>query len=141
MNLLLKMAALKTLFHVCMYRDTSNCWKKVVCFCFLLFFLALIWMRSRLVSICFTILLYCLLSLSNSFNPDPRIRHTFVTLVFGGMFSGIPVYCVSQMMVQRVLAGKSQRAVNMWDDLSVLWNFYCSCFCLPFLREYITAFV
>lgn len=47
------------------------------------------------------------------FNPDPRIRNTFWSLVFGGMFSAMPVYCVGQMMVQRYMSAKSEKVVNI----------------------------
>ena len=48
-----------------------------------------------------------------SFNPDPRVRNTFWSLVLGGMFSAMPVYCVGQMMVQRVMSAKSEKTVRM----------------------------
>ena len=47
-----------------------------------------------------------------NFDPDPTIRNTFWTLVFGGAFSAMPVYCVGQMQVQRFMAGKSWKDVR-----------------------------
>ncbi|XP_066910778.1 sodium-coupled monocarboxylate transporter 2-like [Clytia hemisphaerica] len=47
------------------------------------------------------------------FNPDPRVRNTFWSFVFGGMFSAMPVYCVGQMMVQRIMSAKSEKTVRI----------------------------
>ena len=48
-----------------------------------------------------------------SFNPDPRIRHTFWTLTVGIFFVWLPPYTVDQQMVQRFSAARSLKEARM----------------------------
>ena len=43
-------------------------------------------------------------SLPLSFNPDPTVRHTFWTLIFGGYFMWLAVFGVNQTQVQRYMS-------------------------------------
>ena len=53
-------------------------------------------------------------SVWNDFDPDPRIRHSFWSILIGGTI-GIygNLYCTSQSFVQRMLACKNQRNVRV----------------------------
>lgn len=60
-----------------------------------------------------------------NFNPDPTIRHSWFTLIIGGMFTYLSLYAVNQVQVQRLMSTKSlkhaQRSLWMnWPILSVL---------------------
>ena len=50
---------------------------------------------------------------SDSFNPDPTVRHTFWTLVVGNYLLALPYYTVDQQMVQRYASTKSTRQAKM----------------------------
>ncbi|XP_055637499.1 putative sodium-dependent multivitamin transporter isoform X2 [Toxorhynchites rutilus septentrionalis] len=60
-----------------------------------------------------------------NFNPDPTERHTWWTLVIGGMFTYLSLYAVNQTQVQRLQTVKdlksAQRALWLnWPILSLL---------------------
>ena len=44
-----------------------------------------------------------------SFETDPRIRHTFWSIMVGGSFLWLGVYAVNQSQVQRYLSCKTER--------------------------------
>jgi len=47
------------------------------------------------------------------FQADPRYRHTFWSIIIGGVFgSSGQVYCTSQSFIQRMLVCKNQRNVR-----------------------------
>ncbi|XP_064614404.1 sodium-coupled monocarboxylate transporter 1-like isoform X2 [Liolophura sinensis] len=48
-----------------------------------------------------------------NFDPDPRVRHTFWTLVVGIYFVWLPPYTVDQQMVQRFSSARSLRDAKM----------------------------
>lgn len=78
-----------------------------------------------------------------NFNPDPTIRHTWFTLIIGGMFTYLSLYAVNQVQIQRLMSTKSlkhaQRSLWLnWPILSVLsfttsftglvlYNYYRKC--------------
>ncbi|XP_048467037.1 sodium-coupled monocarboxylate transporter 1-like [Rhincodon typus] len=47
--------------------------------------------------------------MDESFDPDPRKRHTFWTTVTGGTFVWVAIYSANQAQVQRYLACKSEK--------------------------------
>lgn len=51
-----------------------------------------------------------------SFNPDPTVRHTWWTLIIGGMGTYLSLYAVSQAQVQRLCSVKSLK-----DSQKSLW--------------------
>lgn len=60
-----------------------------------------------------------------SFNPDPTVRHTWFTLIIGGMGTYMSLYAVSQAQIQRLLSVKTLRDAQMslwwqWPILSAL---------------------
>lgn len=60
-----------------------------------------------------------------SFNPDPTVRHTWFTLIIGGMGTYLSLYAVSQAQVQRLLSVKTLRHAQLslwwqWPILSAL---------------------
>ncbi|XP_066925084.1 sodium-coupled monocarboxylate transporter 1-like isoform X1 [Clytia hemisphaerica] len=54
-----------------------------------------------------------------NFDPDPRIRNTFWSLIFGVGFTILPAWAVGQQSVQRFQAAKSMKEAR----LALLWNF------------------
>ena len=46
---------------------------------------------------------------SHSFNPDPKVRNTFWTIIVGGTITLLPVWSCTQQFVQRYLAVKTLR--------------------------------
>lgn len=60
-----------------------------------------------------------------NFNPDPTIRHSWFTLIIGGMFTYLSLYAVNQVQVQRLMTVKSLKAAQWalwwnWPILSAL---------------------
>lgn len=60
-----------------------------------------------------------------SFNPDPTVRHTWFTLVIGGMGTYLTLYAVSQAQIQRLCSVKTLRHAKLslwwqWPILSAL---------------------
>lgn len=62
-----------------------------------------------------------LFSLS-SFNPDPTVRHTWFTLVIGGMGTYLSLYAISQAQVQRLISVKTLRnaQLSLWWQWPIL---------------------
>ncbi|GAB1600201.1 sodium-coupled monocarboxylate transporter 1-like [Argonauta hians] len=79
----------------------------------------------------------------DNFNPDPKVRHTFWSLVVGGFFTWTAIYGVNQAQVQRACTCKSLRGakIAMWLNFPglclilliccligiVLYDFYKTC--------------
>jgi solute carrier family 5 (sodium-coupled monocarboxylate transporter), member 8/12 len=57
-----------------------------------------------------------------SFNPDPTVRHTWWTLIIGGMGTYMSLYAVSQAQVQRLLSVKTLRNAqfSLWWQWPIL---------------------
>lgn len=60
-----------------------------------------------------------------TFNPDPTVRHSWLSLIIGGMFTYLSLYAVNQVQVQRLLTVKSLEAAQRalwwnWPILSAL---------------------
>lgn len=60
-----------------------------------------------------------------NFDPDPTVRHSWFTLIVGGMFTYLSLYAVNQVQVQRLLTVKSLKAAQSalwwnWPILSAL---------------------
>lgn len=60
-----------------------------------------------------------------SFNPDPTVRHSWFTLIIGGMGTYLSLYAVSQAQVQRLLSVKTLKSAQLslwwqWPILSAL---------------------
>lgn len=60
-----------------------------------------------------------------NFSPDPTVRHTWFTLIIGGVFTYLSLYAVNQVQVQRLMTVKSlkdaQKALWLnWPILSAL---------------------
>ncbi|OWA50060.1 Sodium-coupled monocarboxylate transporter 1 [Hypsibius exemplaris] len=77
--------------------------------------------------------------LNISFDPNPTIRHTFWTLVFGGFFQGLPIG-LNQATVQRYFSVKSKRAAQQmfainWPVVS-LWKVALWCVGLLMVSYY-----
>ncbi len=50
-----------------------------------------------------------------SFDPDPFVRHTFWSLIFGGFFTSLTVYGSNQATIQRYLTLATVRQAKMFD--------------------------
>jgi solute carrier family 5 (sodium-coupled monocarboxylate transporter), member 8/12 len=88
-----------------------------------------------------------------NFDPDPTVRHSWFTLIIGGMFTFLSLYAVNQVQVQRLMTVKSlkesQRALWWnWPILAALS--FCTSFsglviyyyyrtCDPLLSKRITT--
>lgn len=88
-----------------------------------------------------------------NFDPDPTTRHSWFTLIIGGMFTYLSLYAVNQVQVQRLLTVKSLKGAQTalwwnWPILSalslstsfsglVIYYFYQKCD--PLLSERITS--
>lgn len=88
-----------------------------------------------------------------NFSFDPTIRHTWLSLTVGGMFTYLSLYAVNQVQVQRILTVKSLKAAQQalwwnWPILSalslttsfsglVIYYFYQQCD--PLLSKRITS--
>merc|ERR1711892_1212464 len=65
------------------------------------------------------------------FSFDPRVRHSFFSIVLGGVFGDMGnVWCSSQSMVQRVLACRNKRDIRIslysaWFMISVIMMLCC----------------
>ena len=60
-----------------------------------------------------------------NFSPDPTVRHSWFTLIIGGMFTYLSLYAVNQVQVQRLMTVKSLEAAQKalwwnWPILSAL---------------------
>ncbi|KAG5683323.1 hypothetical protein PVAND_012609 [Polypedilum vanderplanki] len=57
-----------------------------------------------------------------NFNPDPTIRHTWFTLIIGGMGTYLSLYAVSQAQVQRLLSVKTLKdaQLSLWWQWPIL---------------------
>lgn len=60
-----------------------------------------------------------------NFDPDPTVRHSWFTLIIGGLFTYLSLYAVNQVQIQRLMTVKSlefaQRALWWnWPILSAL---------------------
>ncbi|KAG5677315.1 hypothetical protein PVAND_007084 [Polypedilum vanderplanki] len=60
-----------------------------------------------------------------NFSPDPTVRHTWFTLIIGGMGTYMSLYAVSQAQVQRLLSVKTLKNAQLslwwqWPILSTL---------------------
>lgn len=49
----------------------------------------------------------------SSFNPDPKVRHSFWTLTFGATFTWLALYAVNQALVQRSLSVPTLRQAQL----------------------------
>ncbi|XP_075863195.1 sodium-coupled monocarboxylate transporter 1 [Microcebus murinus] len=67
-----------------------------------------------------------------NFNPNPLQRHTFWTVVIGGVFTWTSIYGINQSQVQRYISCKSrfQAKMSLYINLVGLWVILtCSVFC------------
>lgn len=57
-----------------------------------------------------------------SFNIDPTERHSWFSLVFGGMFTYVSLYAINQTQVQRYLTMKDYNTAvkSLWCSLPLL---------------------
>jgi sodium-coupled monocarboxylate transporter 8/12 len=78
-----------------------------------------------------------------NFDPDPTVRHSWFTLVIGGMFTYLTLYAVNQTQVQRLMTVKSLKGAQQalwwsWPILTllslttsfsglVIFNYYKTC--------------
>lgn len=55
-------------------------------------------------------------------NPDPTIRHTWFSLIIGGMFTYLSLYAVNQTQVQRLMTVKSLKGAQkaLWWSWPIL---------------------
>ncbi|XP_046741740.1 putative sodium-dependent multivitamin transporter isoform X2 [Diprion similis] len=58
----------------------------------------------------------------DSISPDPTVRHTWWSLVIGGLFTFLSLYGVNQVQVQRMLTVKSLKAAQaaLWLNWPIL---------------------
>ncbi|XP_051888658.1 LOW QUALITY PROTEIN: sodium-coupled monocarboxylate transporter 1-like [Pristis pectinata] len=67
------------------------------------------------------------------FNPDPRRRHTFWTIIVGGTFGWTATYSCNQAQVQRYLACKSEKEAKSkaiflnWIGMIIVLTTACLC--------------
>ena len=57
-----------------------------------------------------------------NFDPDPTVRHTWWTLIIGGMFTYSSLYAVNQVQIQRMLTVKSLKKAQtaLWISWPIL---------------------
>lgn len=57
-----------------------------------------------------------------NFDPDPTVRHSWWTLVIGGLFTYLSLYAVNQVQVQRLMTVKSLKAAQraLWWNWPIL---------------------
>lgn len=57
-----------------------------------------------------------------NFNPDPTVRHSWFTLMIGGMFTYSTLYAVNQVQIQRLLTVKSLKSaqIALWLSWPIL---------------------
>lgn len=57
-----------------------------------------------------------------NFDPDPTVRHSWWTLIIGGMFTYCSLYAVNQVQVQRLLTVKSLKSAQkaLWISWPLL---------------------
>lgn len=60
-----------------------------------------------------------------SFNPDPTIRHSWISLLIGSSFTYLTLYAVNQAQIQRLLTVKNLKSAQIavwinWPILSFL---------------------
>lgn len=48
-----------------------------------------------------------------NFNPDPTIRHSWFTLIIGGMFTYLTLYAVNQTQIQRLMTVKDLKSAQL----------------------------
>jgi solute carrier family 5 (sodium-coupled monocarboxylate transporter), member 8/12 len=65
------------------------------------------------------------LTTPHSFNPDPTVRHSWVSILIGSSFTYLTLYAVNQAQVQRLLTVKDLKSAQLavwisWPILSFL---------------------
>lgn len=57
-----------------------------------------------------------------NFNPDPTVRHSWWTLIIGGMFTYLTLYAVNQTQIQRMMTSKSLKSAQraLWISWPIL---------------------
>jgi sodium-coupled monocarboxylate transporter 8/12 len=57
-----------------------------------------------------------------NFNPDPTVRHSWFSLIIGGMFTYSSLYAVNQVQIQRLLTVKSLKSAQtaLWISWPIL---------------------
>lgn len=57
-----------------------------------------------------------------NFDPDPTVRHSWFTLIIGGLFTYLSLYAVNQVQVQRLLTVKSLKSAQnaLWWNWPIL---------------------
>lgn len=71
-------------------------------------------------------------SIFNSFNPDPTVRHSWLSILIGSSTTYLTLYAVNQAQVQRLLTVKDLKSAQLavwisWPILSVLSLSTCFC--------------
>lgn len=57
-----------------------------------------------------------------NFNPDPTVRHSWWTLILGGMFTYLTLYAVNQTQIQRMMTSNSLESAQkaLWYSWPIL---------------------
>lgn len=63
-----------------------------------------------------------------NFDPDPTVRHTWFSLIIGGMFTYLSLYAVNQVQIQRLMTSKSLKTAQLalWFSWPILVLLSCT---------------